>query len=155
LVTRLRDLSAAQDEAEHPLIYPIDIAGMPGKRFKDFLKSYSHFVPSAYDIAAVEHQFLSFESLSNKEKDLRKRLKIASKEERFEDIWKPVASMFPRLYEFFGSLATIFPGTATVESDFSHLKMCKDMYSTCLSDYSLEAKLQTKQWNELSSIKLS
>jgi hypothetical protein len=47
----------------------------------------------------------------------------------------------PLLYEFFGGLATIFPGTATVEADFSDLKWAKNEYSTSMSDFSLEAKL--------------
>ncbi len=46
-----------------------------------------------------------------------------------------IAARVPVLYNFFGGLATVFPGTAT------ELKWTKDEYSTSLSDFSLEAKL--------------
>ena len=51
-----------------------------------------------------------------------------------------------------GGLATVFPGTATVEADFSNLKWTKDVYSTSLSDFSLEAKLHTRQFHLIQSI---
>ncbi|KAH6587214.1 hypothetical protein BASA50_001347 [Batrachochytrium salamandrivorans] len=39
----------------------------------------------------------------------------------FEDAWSVVGSRFCMLKEFCGGLATVFPNTATVESDFSRL----------------------------------
>jgi hypothetical protein len=59
----------------------------------------------------------------------------------FERCWASVAVRVPLLHDFFGGLATVFPGTSSVEADFSDLKWTKDMYSTSLSDFSLEAKL--------------
>jgi hypothetical protein len=55
----------------------------------------------------------------------------------------------PLLFDFFGTLATVFPGTATVESDFSILKWTKNSSSTRTSDFSLEGKLHARQWNDL------
>ena len=65
----------------------------------------------------------------------------------FEKCWECVADRVPLLYAFYGGLATVFPGTATVESDFSDLKWTKDVYSVSLSDFSLEAKLHTRQFD--------
>jgi hypothetical protein len=51
--------------------------------------------------------------------------------------------------EFCGVLATIFPGTSTVESDFSILRWEKDNFSKSLSDFGLEGVMQSKQWTFL------
>jgi hypothetical protein len=48
------------------------------------------------------------------------------------------------LYDYFGGLATVFPGTGTVEADFSELKLTKDKFSLSLSEISLEAKLHSR-----------
>ena len=69
-----------------------------------------------------------------------------------EKCWECVADRGPLLYAFFGGLATVFPGTATVESDFSESKWTKDEYSVSLSDFSLEAKLHTRQFDLIQSL---
>ena len=49
------------------------------------------------------------------------------------------------LKEFCGGMATIFPGTATIESDFSDVNYEKDQYRAALTDMSLEGILHAKQ----------
>ena len=56
---------------------------------------------------------------------------------------------FEPLKRFFGGLATVFPGTAAVESDFSLINWEKDDYCTNLTDLSLEGILHCKQYFEL------
>ena len=73
----------------------------------------------------------------------------------FDDAWKALSGQYKRLHEFFGGLATVFPGTPSVESDFSLLKMTGGKHSTNLTDFSLESKLHAKQFFELQNIKLS
>ncbi len=43
-------------------------------------------------------------------------------------------------------IATLFPGTSTVEFDFSILHWEKDSFRKSLSDFGLEGMLQAKQW---------
>ena len=50
---------------------------------------------------------------------------------------------------FIGGLATMFPGTSSVESDFSILKWSKDEFSMALNDFSLEGVLHAKQFSIL------
>ena len=54
------------------------------------------------------------------------------------------------LKDFCGCLATIFPNTASVESDFSPWE--KDEYRISITDLSLEGVLQCKQFELLSSL---
>ena len=46
-------------------------------------------------------------------------------------------------------MATAFPGTSNVESDFSIVKWEKDVMQVSLSDFSLEGILHAKQYNKI------
>jgi hypothetical protein len=72
----------------------------------------------------------------------------------FDVAWKVLSGTYANLYEFFGGLATVFPGTSSVESDFSLLKMTSCKHSTNLTDYSLESKLHASQFFNLQRMKL-
>jgi hypothetical protein len=67
----------------------------------------------------------------------------------FRDGWGLIGSRFPNLMEFCGILATIFPGTSTVELDFSVLRWEKDNFCKSLLDFGLEGVMQSKQWTFL------
>ena len=56
---------------------------------------------------------------------------------------------------FCGGIASAFPGTSTVESDFSIVKYEKDEYRMSLTDFSLEGILHSKQFEKLSEIPLN
>ena len=45
---------------------------------------------------------------------------------------------FNKLHEFCGGLASVFPDTAPVESDFALLKFRKIVFTRLLTDFSLE-----------------
>ena len=70
----------------------------------------------------------------------------------FDDAWKPISARYPLLCMFFGGLATVFPGTSTVESDFSVIGFDKDDYRQSLTNFSLEGILQCKQFNVLEAM---
>ena len=46
-------------------------------------------------------------------------------------------------------MATAFPGTSNVESNFSIVKWEKDVMQMSLSDFSLEGILHAKQYNKI------
>ncbi|KAH8940421.1 hypothetical protein BDL97_15G087400 [Sphagnum fallax] len=64
----------------------------------------------------------------------------------FKDGWSLLGRPFSNLMEFCGVIATLFPGTSTIESDFSILRWEKDAFRKSLSDFGLEGMLQAKQW---------
>ena len=49
-------------------------------------------------------------------------------------------------------MASIFPNTASVESDFSALGWEMDPYRMSLTDISLEGIMQCRQWDVLSKL---
>jgi hypothetical protein len=61
------------------------------------------------------------------------------------DPWVSLQSQFPKLCEFSSSLATIYPGTTRVESDFSILGWERDEYRSALMDLSLEGIMHANQ----------
>jgi hypothetical protein len=62
---------------------------------------------------------------------------------------------FPTLRQFCGDLASTFPNTATVESDFSVIGWEKDEFRKCLTDFSLEGIMHCKQFDRLKSLRSS
>jgi hypothetical protein len=70
----------------------------------------------------------------------------------FDEGWKLTQDRFCSLREFCGGLAIAFPGTSTVESDFSIVKWEKDVGRASLTDFSLEGILHAKQFKQMQSI---
>lgn len=71
----------------------------------------------------------------------------------FEAGWLIVQEKkFDILRDFCGGLASVFPNTASVESDFSILGWEKNEYRKSLTDLSLEGIIHCKQYELLSSL---
>ena len=76
---------------------------------------------------------------NNDEIQLVNLLKQYTYSTTFAESWHQFSKKFPISYKFFGGIGTAFPGTATVESDFSIIGCEKDENNYSLSHYSLEA----------------
>jgi hypothetical protein len=59
---------------------------------------------------------------------LREALENQQKSVGFSEAWAVCQGRFFKLREFCGVLATVFPGTVTVESDFSNVNWEKSDY---------------------------
>ena len=70
----------------------------------------------------------------------------------FEGRWGILGAQFQKLRRLCGGFASVFPGTSTVESDFSVIGWEKNEYRTGLTDFSLEGILQCKQYEALTSL---
>lgn len=70
----------------------------------------------------------------------------------FDEAWRSVQSQFPKLCKFAGGLATVYPGTTRVDSDYSIIGWEKNEYRTALMDLSLEGVMHAKQFSELQAI---
>ena len=70
----------------------------------------------------------------------------------YRDAWNGLHSKYPFLESFVSGLATIFPGTSTVESDFLVVKYEKTRNRMCLSDVSLGGILHAKQFRRIRSL---
>jgi hypothetical protein len=67
----------------------------------------------------------------------------------FQSCWLPVMPRYPNLREVAAGLATVFPGSSSVESDFSILKQDKSPQRSRLADLTVEGHFHARQWPEL------
>lgn len=68
----------------------------------------------------------------------------------YESAWnRGLSVLYPNLAKFCGDLLTVFPGTSTVESDFSIVNYEKDDRRTLLTDLCLEGILHCKQYESI------
>ena len=70
----------------------------------------------------------------------------------FMEGWALCRNRFDKLQLFTGGFASMFPSTATVESDFSVIGAEKNVYRESLTDFSLEGILHAKQFESLRSL---
>ncbi len=107
------------------------------------------------EIAALENEFRNLKVAYANDAALKETIDEVDEDKMdFDNAWKHLSKTYGKLHEFFGGLATVFPGTATVESDFSHLKMTSNSHVTNMTDFSLESKLHAKQFIDLQRLKL-
>jgi hypothetical protein len=110
-----------------------------------------HFGSNAkIDVIADEHKALIM--AHRREEVLRTCIDSGDNSTSFETGWGTLSSRFPNLAEFCGGVATIFPGSSTVESDFSVLRMEKDAHRKKISDFGLEGVLQSKQFKRIEKL---
>ncbi|CAM6010567.1 unnamed protein product [Sphagnum balticum] len=64
----------------------------------------------------------------------------------FKNGWSLLRARFPNLMEYCGVVATLFPGTNTIESNFSILRWEKDLFHKRSSNFGLEGVMQAKQF---------
>jgi hypothetical protein len=72
-------------------------------------------------VDGLEREFRSFKAAAHSERTLSDALKTHGATIGFADARQPHGARFAKLRQFCGGLATVFPGTATVESDLSAL----------------------------------
>ena len=99
----------------------------------------------------VQHQMIQEEHRSlcracQSEQVLMDQLDQSDDKVSFLVGWRPLEGRLVHLKEFCAGLATVFPGTATVESDFSIINFEKNIYRSALTDLSLKGILHCKQF---------
>ncbi len=104
---------------------------------------------NSIDLIVDQHKKLL--NAVNKKPRLQIALAGHSEQTDFNDAWKTpsIKDRFPELMEFCGGLASPFPNTATVESDFSVLKWEKDLHRSNITPFSLEGILHCRQIHSL------
>ncbi|KAG9416837.1 hypothetical protein AC1031_001229 [Aphanomyces cochlioides] len=71
----------------------------------------------------------------------------------FNDGWDALGTaQYQSLRQYAAGLATVFPNTTSVESDFSILKWEKDEFRSSMLDLSLEGIFQAKQFDSLMNV---
>jgi hypothetical protein len=105
------------------------------------------------EIDQLSQEFSSFLRAYREEPLFQEALRYSnSRKQNFSDSWAVMHGRFPLVQKFCGGLASTFPNTATVESDFSVINWEKDSTRQDLTDFSLEGILHCKQYNDLKAL---
>ena len=141
-----------------PAVLPHELVKMTAVEFLRKARHHStrldHTFPVGHiDVIGDEHKEL-LQAYRN-EPVLRSAIDTCSGTTSFEKGWGLLGNRLPALMEFCGGIATVFPGTSTVESDFSVLRWEKNSFRKSLSDFGLEGVLQSKQYERLEAVYLS
>jgi len=105
------------------------------------------------EIDGISLQFADFLQANREEPSFRAALLSSNTEKKgFSESWAVAQGRFPLVQSFCGGLASAFPNTATVESDFSVIIWEKDDTRQDLTDFSLEGILHCKQYNDLKAL---
>jgi hypothetical protein len=138
-----------------PPVLPHALVHLRGSEFTNIIKKHlQQLTPfwneSKIDLLQIQHRELR--NAYQMQPLFAQTLDVCDYNTSFEESWKIVEGRFDVLRDFCGGIATAFPNTATVESDFSNLKWEKDKFRMSLTDLSLEGILQCKQFQLLSSL---
>lgn len=98
-------------------------------------------------IVKIENDFKSFKKQVGNSSKEQKVLKFEVGKHKNQvslstQAWEFFKGSFPFLFVFCGGLPTIFPGTDTVESDFTVLQWEKNPFRSGLSNLTVEGILQ-------------
>ncbi len=106
-------------------------------------------IQNSIDLIVDQHKKLL--NAVSKEPRLQTALARHCEQTDFSNAWKTpsIKDRFPELMEFCGGLASPFPNTTIVESDFSNLKWEKDLHRSNITPFSLEGILHCRQIHSL------
>ena len=102
--------------------------------------------------ATMDYIKANFRDLKNayrNEEPFRNALYGCTYQTPFSKAWKLISDRFKKLEMFCGGLASTFPGTSSVESEFFILKWEKDIYRMSLTDFSLDGVIHARQFKLL------
>lgn len=139
-----------------PPCQPHSIAKLGSFEFSSIVLKQLSRIKHTYDdhyVDGLEREFKDFEEKYASDRGFKQIVdNTADRTSTFQDNWKSFQPTYPKLVEFCGGLASVFPGTSTVESDFSVIGWEKDEYRFHLTDLSLEGILHTKQRDVLAQM---
>lgn len=138
-----------------PPVLPLDLCSVHSRDFTSCLQQQMIWLKQKFSDAEVEKiddQFRNLRLAFKEQSGFSQMLQTAqacSTVQSFEQCWSPLGSEFEDLQRFCGAIASIMPGTSSVESDFSLINWTKDSSSQSLTDFSLESILHCKQYQKL------
>jgi hypothetical protein len=143
------------DQNSIPPVLPHELVTVSAANFLRCVRKQRERLEYCYPLGQVDavcNQHKELLRAYRSENVLRAAIESVNNNTLFEVAWGTLAARFPDLAEFCGGIATVFPGTCTVEADFSVLRWEKNRFRKGLSDFGLESVLQTKQYLAIESL---
>ncbi|KAH6570906.1 hypothetical protein BASA60_007513 [Batrachochytrium salamandrivorans] len=143
---------------EFPPVLPHQLARVDVRRFSSTLNAHKTRIQAKFDdqqIDELNQQFVMFLRAYREERAFKDAIDQCDNfKTDFKEAWSLTNGRFPMLSLFCGGLASAFPNTSTVESDFSLLGYEKDDTRKCLTDFSLDGIFHCKQWMDVRNLAL-
>ena len=98
------------------------------------------------ELDGLQDEFRELVCMYQRNGTIKASLDACTSKTSFEGGWGNLGTQFQKLKRLCGGFASVFPGTSTVESDFSVIGWEKNEYQAALTDFSLEGNLQCKQY---------
>jgi hypothetical protein len=140
---------------DNPPVLPRDVAAMePSEFFTTILPQYHRRMGPFWTRALLdkmEDEQRALHYKYNTDFTVKANLDKQGYTTPFNVAWDAVDDDYPHLRQFCGTIATAFPNSASVESDFSILKWEMDEFRSGLSDLSLKGIFQAKQYQKIPS----
>ena len=139
-----------------PPVMPHELVKYSGVSFCSVVRKQTRRLEAAQftpeQIEAIENDHQKLVRAYHAEKPLKSELDSFNHRTSFFESWNRLRIRFPNLYKFAGGLASVFPGTATVEADFSKIKREKDVFRQSLSDFGLQCVLHCEQRKKIEKV---
>ena len=159
VVVGVRKIVVEQDSKntpsdEMPPVLPMDLSAMNSRDFTALLQKQRLQLRQKFtehDIEQIDEQFRSLRLCIREQPELKSVLEGLHNKANssFEECWSPLGHQYNGLKTFCGGIASVMATTSTVEADFSLINWVKDPNSQSLTDFSLEAILHCKQYQQL------
>ena len=124
---------ANSEDFKLPPVAPQDLVLIRNSEFSAIVRSQKERLLARWtleEIDLIEHEHGVLLNAVRCEPALKSTLDSLNKDSTFDESWGVVKDRFKHLQRFCGRVATVFPGTSQVESDFSILKNEKDGFAT-------------------------
>ncbi|KAH9263831.1 hypothetical protein BASA83_012759 [Batrachochytrium salamandrivorans] len=151
-----RDSNNNARELEAPPVMPADLIKLRFALFiKNILDPYrnhvaKHWIQGMIDLIEIQHRELIV--VYGREPDVKATLDSHDEKTYFNDAWDCLRGRFLHLRQFCGGLATVFPNTTSVESDFSIVTWEKDHSRMSLTSLPLAGIMHAKQFQRMKNI---
>ena len=151
-----RDSENNPRELEAPYVMPHELVKLRHSAFVgDVVDTYrnhlaKHWTINMIEAAEKDHRELL--AAHAREPDVKAALESHNEKTFFNEAWDCLNGRFPMLQQLCGGLATAFPNTSSVESDFSVVQWEKDSSRTRLTNLSLAGVMHAKQYDMLKSL---
>lgn len=148
-VVALRDLNNAPSTVKLPSILPHQLDQLHRRKFYDIIREKQ----SRLDYSFFQSYRSEMEDCFNGlKKELRNNPAAGSTEgvlfDSFDELWKPFKGRYDSLVQFCHGTATVFPGTSTVEADFSPLGQEETSQQKNTSKLAIAVEMHSSQRNE-------
>jgi hypothetical protein len=118
-----RDARNREKTDAAPPILPLEIAGLSIIEFTKLLFEHKerlrHSFPGTIVEEIISNKFEQLVRLISRDSNLKAALTKGSEDFDFGKAWRPFGNRFPYMLRFAACLASIMPGTMTMEADFS------------------------------------